>query len=61
MHAHGPERIFLWVGADAAAGEAAAEYGRSFLFEKGLDPNTKLTVVHSGEEDETFWRYFVNG
>ena len=41
--------------------EAAAEYGRAFLFEKGLDPNTKLTVVHSGEEDETFWRYFVNG
>ena len=31
------------------------------LFEKGLDPNTKLTVVHSGEEDETFWRYCVNG
>ena len=61
MATHSPEHVFLWVGADAAAGDAAGEYGRAFLFEKGLPPSTKLTVVKSGEEDEAFWKYFVNG
>jgi hypothetical protein len=59
------ERVVLWVGNDSQLSyerdSDILEVGREFTAAKGC-PDAPVTLVFQGEEeDESFWKYFVNG